>query len=143
MNWFTKARSLNAAVAVLAALAWFTASHHCLLGLITQPHETAVPISHCPAHCPKSDAKSPSQPGMLACCQGLLSSHAGVAKAKISFTPVLAGIQLFAIGHLVLSESPRRILPSTEYDTGPPSAGSFVEIVLQRSLRENAPPRLS
>ncbi len=143
MNWLAKARFLNAAVAMVAVLAWFAASNHCLLGLMTHPHETAVPIPHCPAHCPKSDTKSPSQPGMLACCQGLLSSHAGVAKAKISFSPVLAGTQLFAIGHLVLLESPRCILPSTEYDTGPPSAGSFVEIVLQRSLRENAPPGLS
>lgn len=143
MKLLAKARFLNAAVVVLTALGWFAASNHCLLGLMTQPHETAVPISHCPEHCPKTDGKHPTQSGMLACCQGLLSANVDVAKAKISFSPVLAGIQLFAIGHLVLPESPRRILPSTEYDTGPPSAGSFVEIVLQRSLRENAPPRLS
>jgi hypothetical protein len=143
MKWLAQARSFNAAVAVLAVLAWFIASNHCLLGLMTQPHATAVPISHCPEHCPKTDGKPPSQSGMLACCQGLLSSNVDVAKAKISFGPVLTGIQLFAIGHLALPEAPRRILPSTEYDTGPASAGSFVEIVLQRSLRENAPPRLS
>jgi hypothetical protein len=143
MKWLAKARFLNAAVVVLAVLAWFTASNHCLLGLMTQPHETAVPISLCPEHCQKTDGKPPSQSGMLACCQGLLSSNVGVAKAKIFFSPVLAGIQLFAISHLFLPESPGRILPSTEYDTGPPSAGLFVEIVLQRSLRENAPPRLS
>jgi hypothetical protein len=64
---------------------------------------------------------------MLACCQGLLSSNIDVAKAKISFSPVLVGIHLFAIGHLV-PEAPKRILPRTEYGTGPPSGSSFVGI---------------
>src|SRR5260370_21618674 len=80
---------------------------------------------------------------MLGCCQGLLSSNIDVAKAKISFSSVLVGIHLFAIDHLVLPEAPKRILPRTEYGTGPPSGSSFVGTVLQRSLRENAPPLLS
>jgi len=35
------------------------------------------------------------------------------------------------------------MLPTTEYDTGPPLGNSFVETVLQLALRENAPPLVS
>jgi hypothetical protein len=80
---------------------------------------------------------------MLACCQGLQSPKFEVAKAKITFIPVLVAIQLFAIDHLVLPEAPKSILPKTEYANGPPSLSSFAEAVLRRSLRENAPPLLS
>ena len=138
-----KAKLLNAAVAVLAVLAWFSGTNHCTLGQIKQPKTTAVPISHCTEHSGKADGAAPGTSGMLACCQGLLSSNIDVSKAKISFSPVLVGIQLFAISHLVLPEAPKSILPSTEYDTGPPSASFFLETVLRRSLRENAPPLLS
>ena len=143
MKWLAKARFFNAAVTVVAVLAWFSGTNHCALGLIKQPQTTAVPISHCPEHSGKTDGNAPDPSGMLACCQGLLSSNIDVAGAKISFSPVLVGIQLFVIGQLILPETPRRILPSTEYDTGPPSVSSFIGTVLRRSLRENAPPLLS
>jgi hypothetical protein len=143
MKWVAKAKLFNAAVAVLAVLAWFAGTNHCALGLIEQPQKTAVPISHCPEHSGKADGNAPGTSGMLACCQGLLSSNIDVSKAKISFSPVLLGIQLFAISHLVLPEAPKSILLSTEYDTGPPSASFFLEAVLRRSLCENAPPLLS
>jgi hypothetical protein len=141
MKSLAKARFFNTAVAVLTVLAWFSGTNHCALGLMQQSQKRAVPISQCPEHSPKTDAPGPS--GMFACCQGLLSSNIEIAKAKISFSPVLVGIQLFAASHLVLPEAPKSILPSTEYDTGPPSAGCFVETVLRRSLGENAPPLLS
>ena len=143
MKWLAKARFFNAAVAVVAVLAWFSGTNHCALGLIKQPQTTAVPISHCPEHSGKTDGNAPDPSGMLACCQGLLSSNIDVARAKISFSPVLVGIHLFAIDHLVLPEAPKRILPRTDYGTGPPSVSSFVGTVLRRSLRENAPPLLS
>ncbi len=80
---------------------------------------------------------------MLACCQGLFSSKLETGNWKILLNPVLVGIQLFVIELLVLPETPRRILPSMEYDIGPPSLSCFIETVLRYSLRENAPPRVS
>ncbi len=77
---------------------------------------------------------------MLTCCQGLLSPGCELAYVKSKFKPVLIGIDLMAVGHLVLVRSPHRSLLSTEYDTGPPVGNFFVETVLKRSLRENAPP---
>jgi hypothetical protein len=76
---------------------------------------------------------------MLACCQGLLSPNFELAKAKIPF-PVPVAILLFALDSLTLPEKPRSVLPSGEYDTGPPSTRFFVGTVLRRSLPENAPP---
>src|SRR5260370_41985752 len=143
MKWVAKARVFNDAVAVVAVLAWLSGINQCALGLIKQRHPTVVPSSHGPEHSGKTDGNAPGPSGMLACCQGLLSSNIDVAKAKISFSSVLVGIHLFAIDHLVLPEAPKRILPRTEYGTGPPSGSSFVGTVLRRSLRENAPPLLS
>jgi hypothetical protein len=79
---------------------------------------------------------------MLACCQGLLGPNFELAKTKIPF-PVLVAIQLFAVESATLPAEPRRVLPSGEYDTGPPSTRFFVGTVLRRSLPENAPPLMS
>lgn len=139
MGWLEKAKFLNATVAAVTVLAWFTAANHCLLAL-QQSQRRAVATSNCPGHSEESRGTDHGPSGMLSCCQGLNSPNIEVAKAKISFRPILVGIHLFATAYPVLPETPRGIRPNTEYDTGPPSAGSFVEIVLQRSLRENAPP---
>jgi len=80
---------------------------------------------------------------MLACCKGLQSANFEVAKTKIPFSPSSVAIGLFAVGRLFLEDAPKSILPKTGYDTGPPSAGFFVETVLRRALRENAPPLVS
>src|SRR5260370_27372875 len=117
MKLLAKVRFFNAAVDVVAVLAWFSGTNHCAFGLIKQLRTTAGPISHCPEHSGKT-GNAPGPSGMLACCQGLLSSNIDVAKAKISFSPVLVGIHLFAIDHLVLPEAPKRILPRTGYGTG-------------------------
>jgi hypothetical protein len=144
MKRLAKARFSKAAVVILAVLTWLTASNHCLLGSIAQPREAAAPSFHCPAHCSKADGKPSRESGMLACCQGLLSSNVDTGNAKVSIDSLLVGIQLLTIiGWLNLPKTPKRILPSVEYDTGPPWSNSFVETVLQRSLRENAPPGLS
>ena len=109
MKWLAKARFFNAAV-VVAVLAWFSGTNHWALELIKQPQTTVVPISHCPEHFGKTEGNAPGPSGMLACCHGLLSSNIDVAKAKISFSPVLVGIDLFAIDLLVLPEALKSIL---------------------------------
>ena len=143
MTGLGKARLFSATVAIVAVLAWFTGTNHCLLGLMKQAGRTAVAMSHCPGHCKKSGGADDAPSAMLACCQGLLSSNFEVAKAKIAFSPVLEAIQLFPVAQLVLPEAPRSILLSAESDTGPPWRASFVGTVLRRSLRENAPPLAS
>jgi hypothetical protein len=143
MAWLVKAGFFSATVAVVTVLAWFTGTNHCSLGLMERPQNAACLVSHCPEHAKKSGDAGHSPSGMLACCQGLQSTNFEVAKTKIAFSPVLVGIQLFAVRHLFSPEAPKSILPKTEYDTGPPSVSTFAGTVLRRSLRENAPPLLS
>jgi hypothetical protein len=143
MTWFGESRFFNGAFALAAVLAWLTGTSHCLLGFAKRPQNAAVSLCHCQDHSKESRGADNGPSAMLSCCQGLQSSNVEVAKTEISFRPELVGIQLFAIGHLILPKAPKSILLGTECDTGPPSAGSFVGTVLRRSLRENAPPVVS
>jgi hypothetical protein len=143
MTWLGKAGLFSGTVVVVTVLAWFTGTNHCLLSLMGRPQTEACLVSHCPEHAKKSGDASHNPSGMLACCQGLQSANFEVAKAKIAFSPVLFAIQLFAVRHLFLPEAPKTILINMEYDTGPAAFCSFVETVLKRSLRENAPPFVS
>ena len=141
MNWLTKARSLNGTAAVVAVLAWFAATNHCLLGLMHQPKGKTVSTCTCPNHSEKSDGAARDSSTMLGCCKGLQSPKIDLAKAKIE--PVLVSLHLLPTAHFTFPEAPRNIAQNTEYDTGPPSTGFFVETVLQHCLRENAPPIVS
>jgi len=141
--WFGQARFFRATVATVAALVWFAGTHHCLLGLLMQPQSRAVSACDCPNHSNKSGEPDNGPSRMQACCQGLLSPNFEITKAKTAFSPVLVAIQVFAIAHPDLSEAPKGLRLSARSDTGPPSTGPFLEIVLRCSLRENAPPLAS
>jgi hypothetical protein len=143
MTWLRKPGFFGATVALVAVLAWFIGTNHCLLGLLGRPQNAACLVAHCQEHAKKSGDAGHGPSGMLACCQGLQSANFEVTKAKIAFSPVLVSIQLFAVRHLLLPKAPKSILPNMEYDTGPPASSSFVATVLRRSLRENAPPLVS
>ena len=136
-------RIFNATVVIVAVLAWFAGTNHCLLNLLDRPLKMVHPMAHCPEHSKKSGETDHGPSRMLACCQGLQSANFEVAKAKIAFSPSLVAIGLFAVGQVLLTDAPKSILPKTEYDTGPPSAGFFVGTVLRRALCENAPPFVS
>jgi len=138
-----RGNNFNATVAVVAVVAWFAGTNHCLLGLLDQPLKVGQPLAHCPEHSKKSGETDHGPSRMLACCQGLQSADFEVAKAKTAFGPGLVAIGLFAVGQVFLTDAPKSILPKTEYDTGPPSAGFFVGTVLRRVFRENAPPLVS
>jgi hypothetical protein len=136
---FRRARWFNSAVAIVAALAWFTATHHCLLGVMNEGQGTVASACGCSDHCKGSGQNN--QPSlMLACCQGLLSPALELAQANVKFSPVLLGLQLTAVAQLGNPEAFETVSVGTEYDTGPPRENCFLETVLKRSLPENAPP---
>lgn len=136
---FRRARWFNSAVAIVAALAWFTATHHCLLGVMNDSQMAVASACHCPAHCKNSGQDGGPSP-MLACCQGLLSPALELAQTKVKFSPILLGLQFTVIDRLVALEALEPANAWTEYDTGPPRDDCFLETVLKRSLPENAPP---
>jgi hypothetical protein len=141
--WFAQARIFSATVAFVAALAWFTGTHHCLLGIIARPHSTAVSSCHCTDPAKDSGPCTENHSRMLACCQGLLSPSCELAHAKIRFAPVLLRNEWVADCPLLSMRAAQSTFLSSEFDTGPPGESSFVGIVLKRSLRENAPPLAS
>ena len=140
MTSVARANIFNATVSIVAVLAWFAGTNHCLLGLLDYPLKVAHPVAHCPEHSKKSGETDHGPSTMLACCQGLQSADFQVAKVKITFSPSLVAIGFFAVGQLFLLDTPKGIPPKTEYDTGPPPVGFFVGTVLRRALRANAPP---
>lgn len=140
MAWLGKARFFSATVAVVTVVAWLIGTNHCWLGAIKQPGNAAVSMSHCAEHSKESSDAADGASTMSACCQGLQSPNFEPVKAKIAFSPVLVALRLFAVSDLLLPETPKSVLRSTEYDTGPPPSGFFVGTVLRRSLCENAPP---
>ena len=137
--WFRHARCFNSTLAIVAALAWFTATHHCLLGVMNDSQSTIVSACHCSDHS-KASGRNGGPSLMLACCQGLLSPALELAQAKVKFSPVLLGLQLTAVDQLRSSEAFQAAGVGTKYDTGPPRENCFLETVLKRSLPENAPP---
>ena len=140
MTWLNKARFFNVTVALVAVLAWFTGTNHCWLEPMRHLGNAAVSMSHCPEHSESAGGSDDASSRMSACCQGLQSANCELARAKVVFSPVLVPIQFLAISQLILQGVPRSIIPRSVYDIGPPSASSFVQTVLRRSLRENGPP---
>src|ERR1700751_2782621 len=104
---FKPARFFSSAVAMLAALAWFTATHHCLLGLVRDAQRPAASACHCQNHGQSSSGQEKGQ--MLACCQGLLSAAPEFAQSKVKFIPIALGFQLIGferIAHFGTVQTP-------------------------------------
>jgi hypothetical protein len=138
---FCQARFSKGTAAILAVLAWFVGTQHCLLSSWMNNHlQTAIPACHCqePAKGPAAPTDGPAS--MLSCCQGLVSPNLELGQAKLSFSPVLLGLQLVASDQHLRLEALQPPRLSTEYDHGPPRASWFIGTVLKRSLTENAPP---
>ena len=137
---FWRARLLSSTVAILAALAWFTSTNHCLLGVVNAGQSTAGSACHCAEHCKTSGAQSQGASAMLSCCQGLLSPGVELTQAKLKVSLIFLGFQPAFLDRLTRFEA--LLIPnlSAEYDTGPPKENCFVSTVLKRSLPAHAPP---
>ena len=137
---FWRARLLSSTVAIVAALAWFTSTNHCLLGVLNDGQGTASSACHCSEHCKASGGQPNSPSLMLTCCQGLLSPALELAQTKVKFCPLLLRFQLAAVGRLAAFEPRQFVNLSAEYETGPPKENCFVSTVLKCSLPAHAPP---
>ncbi len=135
---FKPTRLFTLTVAILATLAWFIATHHCLLGLLGDAQSPAASACHCQDH--SQDSGGQEQGRMLACCQGLLSAAPEFVQSKVKFTPIELGFELTGVDRVVHFGALHAAEIDGEYDTGPPRENCFLEIVLKRSLPENAPP---
>jgi hypothetical protein len=126
------ARGVTVAVAIFS---WVAISSHCAFSaLVAQTHATQ---SACPFH--SQPAKTPPQPAGIQCCKilravvptitkGWARNDAGVSDADLCFE------KLAFIANSQSATSPLL------FDTGPPGARSFAELILQQSVLAHAPP---
>jgi len=128
--------SLRAGLFIAVLLSWFAFSNRCALGLLLSSTEAAAVQHQC---CDKKDAppESPASKGMPECCKAFHAVAQGGVKAPLD--PFV-----FALTIVFRSD----LLPGTQGEVVQPGAGlppadSFTELVLHRSLRSHAPPRLA
>jgi hypothetical protein len=125
-------------IVLVTIAAWFSLSHHCVLGLgvaSSQPAESADSFE-CPMHSTPAQEKEPV--AKLPCCKDLRATAAKSAAGAQAATIRLVRSQDYARG--IFLAPPRVALEIAGLDTGPPSAFSFAESVLQRSILAHAPP---
>jgi hypothetical protein len=120
---------------LLTITAWLILSNHCALGVVTLPVETGVEAGGCPMHSAPAKKEPPMK---IPCCKDLravaVEGAAGVMSAAIR----IVGPQDHAAEIFVFP--PHVSIEIAGLDTGPPSAFSFAESVLQQSLLAHAPP---
>jgi hypothetical protein len=125
-------RSASVAIAICS---WFAISNHCAFAAVATKSDSAQ--TACPFH--SKPAKQKQEPSQLQCCKILravvLAQTKSWARDDAKFSDVCLRVEEFA--HLALSHSAQASLP---LGTGPPSARSFAELILQRSLLAHAPP---
>jgi hypothetical protein len=129
----------------VAAAAWLAISNHCVIAAGTAPQkddETAAAHASCPGHPAPANPADEKKPILIECCKTLTTTPASFDRYQIGYQPGDFVPFRFQSSRLCCApmERPALILP---LDTGPPGAGSFAEIVLQRSLLAHAPPRLA
>lgn len=118
-------------------VAWFAVSNHCALLSL----QTKLVKSEC---CHPASAGTPDDPALpkSVCCKLL---RAVPIESGAKFVAVTHAHMLFDLAWEIWVSS-ALVEASTDADgetTRPPRADSFAELVLQRSLRGNAPPFLS
>ena len=134
-------RFARTVIALMTLAGWFVLSNHCALGRLSP----SAPAKNAHACCQNSSAgkSAPaSSPGKTGpeCCKSI---HAlvqdGSKTAELKPALLAYFLPLLPATDMVVS-SDSAVVAS---DTGPPEARSFSELVLHRSLRSHAPPRLA
>jgi hypothetical protein len=127
-------------IVVIAAVAWFALSNHCALAAIDT--SAKVPMSchgsSTPNHVP---SKQDNHDG-VECCKVLRATLLTSAKSVVALDEFFFAPHKYFVGIVVVPDAAEQS-GIFEWDTGPPGARSFSEVVLQRSLLAHAPPSLA
>lgn len=122
-------------IVAVAICSWFAISNHCALTAVATKTDSAQ--TECPLH--SKPAKQKQEPAQLQCCKILravvFAQTKSWARDDANYSDV--GFRVEEFVHVALSYNARTSLP---FDTGPPGARSFAELILQRSLPAHAPP---
>lgn len=128
-------------IVAIGAAAWLSISNHCALAALQSPAEVAMPSCH--AMAPAKEAPAKHEPkNVVECCKVLRATLLTLSK-NLAAADTLAFVTLTYVALPLPRPVESRPVCIFEWDTGPPGAGSFAELVLQRSILAHAPPSLS
>ncbi|PYL62282.1 MAG: hypothetical protein DMF31_00330 [Verrucomicrobia bacterium] len=127
--------SMRCVGVAIAICSWIAISNHCAFAAVATKTDSAQ--AACPFHSKPANQKH--QSAQVQCCKTLRAIvHAQTktwARDDAKFSDVLLCVQERAIVGSLLPRTAPLLL-----DTGPPSARSFAELILQRSILAHAPP---
>jgi hypothetical protein len=127
--------STRCAVVLMAICSWFAISNHCAFAAVATKTDSAQ--TACPFH--SKSAKQKQEPAQLQCCKILRAVVFAQAKSWGRDDSKVSNVDLRVEEFIVIALL-RSAQASSCLDTGPPSAHSFAELILQRSLLAHAPP---
>ena len=120
---------------LIAICSWIAVSNHCAFAAVAT--DIAKGETECPFH--SKPPKQKDHSSQLQCCRVLravfFAQNKTWARDEARFGPAN-----FPIPTGGLMAGPPHAAPPSFFDTGPPSALSFAELILQRSLFAHAPP---
>jgi hypothetical protein len=139
----TRSRHIfQAAVSILAIVAWFGITNHCALGaLVTAKTQSPLAPIHCHGNHPSPSKKTGDEE--VPCCKMLRATVTSEAKIIQVATKDYVPIQSWIVAEIIFAQETRLHRAPQGVDTGPPFAASFAESVLQRSILAHAPPFLA
>jgi hypothetical protein len=134
------ARPLPILLAVFVFAAWLLISNHCALAVVLRGDLLASEHAHCHKSQPAPENESGDE--QVPCCK-ILRATIGNSLNSIGINAQFWQAFYYAENVIPVSRDlPFTSMVSTEFDTGPPFATSFAELILQHSLLSHAPPAL-
>jgi hypothetical protein len=131
--------SVRGAIVVVAICSWFTISNHCAFAALATTTDSVQ--TGCPFH--SKPAKQEKQSTGAQCCK-ILRAVASVPTKSWARDDAKFSATNNYWGEFELATACSQATPApVPLGTGPPDAHSFAELILQRSLRANAPPSLA
>jgi hypothetical protein len=135
-----QSKAIRGVVILFSVVAWLSLSNHCAVAAIVLAKTQS---SEMRCHGPQPSPAKKDGGKEMPCCKVL---RATIAKDRSMVQdPVMSAqpIQYPAVVEILLFSSSQLSSISNEFDTGPPFALSFAELIFQRSLFSHAPPFLS
>ena len=124
-------------VVLIASVVWLALSNHCALAA-AGPRLTKVPMS-CHGSPASNQPPANDEGSGVECCKVVRATLLTPAKDVASLDDLFVAPYKYFVALLVLPDAGERS-SVLGWDTGPPRALSFSEVVLQRSILAHAPP---
>ena len=130
--------SIRRVIVAIAICSWIAVSNHCAFAAVASEINKAQ--TECPFH--SKPAKQKEQSSQVQCCKVLRAVVFAKTKDWIRDDAKFCDAN-FPVQASAFVASPSRAVAPLLLDTGPPSAFSFAELILQQSLLAHAPPSLA